>query len=497
MRVLTWFSIILLVAFYIVQPVDDPDLWWHITVGRWILANAEIPTVDLWNRFSDGSLWRAYSWSSEVLFALFDKHFGIQGLMILKIIITVLLTASLFYCMGRISKDWFIGALLGTFSTAACYNHLTLRPQTIVWIFLAWLLYLLNKIDKEGLSLWRSVALVGIFCAWANTHLSTALGIMTVVFWLYAPGRLKLTLQAFLLSLFGTLITPYYGGEWLTFFSKTGHPFKMNVIAEFQTATILQHSTAFLIIAVALLMVFLYFNLRLISVGKIFLCMIFTAGALAVLKFLPMAVTVLCAAVATCWANSVDEREKFGGLPEGFEKLRRCYDWLPSSGLTFFCCCLAIVQIYPKWRDLQTYTATPVGSVDFIQEKNLPHPIMSGFGQGGYLMYRFSDGDGNLEHKVAIDGRTNVNSPEVWEKFYAALYLKHNWKEFFELVQPETVLWKTDTPLTTLLLESPEWCRVHLFGDEEKGFSVFVKAEYFKTRPDLTSNDCKRLDKKG
>ena len=26
---------------------------------------------------------------------------------------------------------------------------------------------------------------------------------------------------------------------------------------------------------------------------------------------------------------------------------------------------------------------------------------------------------------------------------------------------------------------------------------VFVKAEYFKTRPDLTSNDCKRLDKKG
>jgi len=494
MRIITWCSVIFLISCYIILPIQDPDLGWHITVGRWILANHTVPNVDLWNMFAVGTPWVAYSWSSEVIFALVDKIAGVSGLFAFKFIMVLLLIVSLFYCYGKVAKDWFVGGLLGILSGVSTYNHLTLRPQMILWLFFVWLLYLLHSIEKNGATWKKKVALILIFSVWANTHLSAALGIMTVVLWLWGNNRFLSVIKTTILALVGTLLTPYCGKEWLVFFNKTEHPFQMNVIAEFNSATILQYSTGFLVISVVLLLYFLHFKPTLISYGKSLLCMLFVGGALAVLKFIPMAVIVLCACVAECWANSAENRDKFAGMPIFIEKLRSFYNYLPPAGFSFFCLCLATVYFVPKWQQKEEFAANPMPSIQFIKENNLPHPIMNGFGQGGSLMYSFSDEKGNLVHKVAIDGRTNVNPSHVWQAFMAANQFKYNWQDYFKLVKPETILWKTESPLTTYLLESDDWCRVHTLGAKnsykERGFSVFVKADYQKSHK-LASDDCK------
>jgi hypothetical protein len=135
----------------------------------------------------------------------------------------------------------------------------------------------------------------------------------------------------------------------------------------------------------------------------------------------------------------------------------------------------------------------PVAAVDFIQAKNLPHPILNDFNTGGYLMYRLSDpSTGELKHKVPIDGRTNVNSEEIWKSQNAAMSGKPNWYDYIQKTQAETILWEQELPLGALLILSPDWCRVFRTSpDKEEGFSVFVKRQYYESRKtELLSSDC-------
>ena len=66
MKLVLYFCTLFLIATYVCTPIVDPDLWWHIVVGRWILAEKAVPTQDYWNLFGYGKPWIAYSWFSEV-----------------------------------------------------------------------------------------------------------------------------------------------------------------------------------------------------------------------------------------------------------------------------------------------------------------------------------------------------------------------------------------------------------------------------------------------
>ena len=491
MKRFAWFAFILVIATYILQPIQDPDLGWNITVGRWIVANLKVPTEELWNRFALGKEWIAYSWSNEVVLALVDQFFALKGLFILKFIIILFFTISLFYFYGRISRDYFFGSLLGCLAACATYNHITLRPQLITWILLITLLFVLDEIENRGLSKYRIACLIIVFSLWSNTHLSAIIGLVTVFMWLFVKEDPKLSFIALGYSILGTFITPYFGKEWLTFFSKADHPLQMSQIAEFSSATILQFPTAFLIISVVLLITFLHFKPTVISECKIILCMIFVGGSLAVIKFIPQAVIILCACTAVAWRKIKTENIKIASFTDSIEKFRSLYNFIPLEGLTFVFIALSICNFYPRWNELEIPEAYPKPAIDFFIENDLPHPIMSTFGAGGHLMYRFSDQKGNLEHKVALDGRTNVNKKEIWEAFIDASQLNINWQNYFNLVEPETVIWKNGLPLTTMLLHENEWCRVFLSGDKnKKGFSVFVKRDFWLNHQSLESDNC-------
>jgi hypothetical protein len=493
MRYVLWFSVMLTVGLYICSPIVDPDLWWHLTFGKWIVAHKEIPSVDHWNMWGEGQPWRAYSWSNEIVLYFFDHYWGEQGLLVAKLLLGVALAFSLFYCLGKIANDWFVGCLLGIFATCACYNHFTLRPQTLVWIYLAWLILLADRIDRQGLSGKRVLGLLLVMCLWANAHITTALGILVLCGWSFKPTHegvvfaLKLALIAFI----GTLFTPYFGGEWLTFFSKTGHPFAHSSVAEFQPATIMQFSTGFLILVVALLMAFLHIRPWSLRIPQILVGGAFIMAALAVVKFIPFAVIVLSALCARIWANESADRRLLGNLAEGIENLRTLINEIPKEGLSFVFLVLAFINFHKVWDEPVSHDIIPVEAVDFMIEHNLPHPILNDFGRGGYIMYRYSDEKGNLEHKVPIDGRTNVTPHEIWEEFHSALFGKLNWRDYIERVNPQTILWRTESALSSILLNNTEWCLVKQTGDDESGYLVFLKESYYRKRAgDFTSRNC-------
>ena len=488
MRYLLWLSIVACVGLYICGPIFDPDLWWHITVGRWILANGEVPSQDYWNLFAAGAPWKAYSWLVELVFAFVSNNFGEVGLLILKYFLAVSLSAVFAISFSLVAKDWFFGSLLGFYSVIASFNNFTLRPQSFVWIYFSLLIALCYLIRREGLNLKKGLALVLLFSLWANTHLTAVLGIFTIICLLFEVGKSKVFFQALILSFLGTLITPYFGSEWLTFFSKASHPVQFSMIAEFTPATIMMYSTGFLIVALVWLLIFAFYRPRSLPVLHYFWAFSFAIAGLIAVKFIPFSVLALLTVVADFWYREKKDRSVLGKLPEGIEKLRKLFNWFPKEGLTFIFIAFCIIFILKTWREPRPYKVNLENAVGFILEKKLPKPIMNGFAHGGYLMYRLSDKQGNLKDKVSIDGRTNVNPPEIWQAYLDTLRGRANWKEYIERVNPKTILWTAESPLNAILKETGSWCRIAQFGSQKSGYVVIITKNFFESNKDKLSD---------
>lgn len=502
MKQLLWIFLSLFFGLYICQSVADPDLWWHITVGRWIISHREIPHVDLWNMFSSGELWRAYSWSIEVLFAWVERLWHERGLMALQVIFACAVSLSFFAVFGRIARDHFVGALLGAYTTVACYNHFTLRPQSLVWILFACSLASADAIVSRGISARRLLPLVVIGSLWGNIHLTAALGLGAVFLWtLQDPNHRfdsKRALVASAAFFVGTLVTPYFGGEWLTFFSKGGHPLQYNSISEFQPATILQYSTVFVVLMGAILIAAFQAERAAPPASRLILGAGMTLAGLTALKFLPFAAIALGALCAAWWRQSGHVPQPRGGdhLAEGVRQLKKGFLSLEQGTLLSFGV-LLVGMLLAQSATLYRRPAVnaeliPKSAIDFIEEKGLGFPVLNEFSSGGYLMYRFSDPvTGEPRHKVPIDGRTNVNSPEVWELYRSSFVGKANWDGYIEKVKPETIVWRYGSAMATLLEVSPDWCRVFASGEDDDSSVVFIKREAFeKRRGELAAADC-------
>ena len=499
-RIALWVSLCVVVGSYICLPVSDPDLWWHITVGRWIVAHREIPSVDYWNMFSSSQIWRAYSWSNEILLALIDARWGGVGLAIAQILVGISLVACFQYVCGRLSGDNYIGALMGTYTAVASYNNFTLRPQVIVWMFFALAICVAYDIAQKGVSRFRLALLALIGCMWANTHLTAILGVGAVVLWSAqaSPGELSLkrAVQAGGAFFLGTLVTPYLGGEWLTFFAKGTHPLKYQSISEFQPATILQFSSVFVLLLVFLLLVVSYTTRALPTLARGILASGMLLAGLTAVKFLPFAAISWATLFSVWWrecgaSHRSRVHDNFAeGLLVSKERLWRL-SAQTGQAIVFLLVAISAVNITQLMRKPLNTSIVPQAAIDFIERYQLPHPLLNEFGAGGYLMYRFSDAAGVPRHKVAIDGRTNVNPEGIWEMYRASFTGKASWHDFIDKVQAQTIVWRQGSPMVSLLLLSPEWCRVFSSGPGDEDHAVFIRADIFRERTsEFSSLDC-------
>jgi hypothetical protein len=476
MRAGLWIISVLVLGLYITGPVFDPDLWWHIVVGRWILAKQQFPVVDHWNLFGAGKPWFAYSWSSEVLFATLDSTFGFRGLVFGQSFFGTLVAGTFAYTFSKIAKNYFIGLLFGAACTLTCIGHFALRPQTLTWCLLAAALFISHDTLEKGVTKGGLLKIFLLFALWANTHITTGLGLFAIGAWAYS-GRDSIRDVALLLGVgfLGSLCTPYLGSEWLTFIAKSGHPISHSTIIEFGPANILQYSTAFLGLLVVLYLAFLWGRSVLVRPGEVLVIAVFTVGSLAVVKFLPYAAIVICASLCSVWARSGSLSFP---LRESFERMWWLSERLIGKGLVFVATVLVVLHVERISRlglHDNLNNLTPHGAVDYVVRNGLPLPLLNAFGEGGFILYKTSNENGEIVNPVTIDGRTNVNPPLVSDLHYLANNGLEGWQSYIDLVQPNTILWKNRSPFVSLLEASGEWCRVYRDGDKSVGYSVFVR----------------------
>ena len=70
------------------RPAADPDLWWHLRTGQWIVETGHVPHSDPFSFTRAGHAWVSHEWLSEVVFYELWKHAGAAALIVFSAIIT-------------------------------------------------------------------------------------------------------------------------------------------------------------------------------------------------------------------------------------------------------------------------------------------------------------------------------------------------------------------------------------------------------------------------
>jgi hypothetical protein len=157
--------------------LNDPDSYWHVVVGRWIVAHGWVPTADPFSFTFAGKPWIAKEWLSQLLYAGAYGLAGWTGMAILAAAATALAFALLAHWLERSLAPLAVPILLaGSFILVA--PHLTARPHVLALpVMVAWTGGLVAAADERRVpSLW----LLPLMALWANLHGGFTFGLVLV-----------------------------------------------------------------------------------------------------------------------------------------------------------------------------------------------------------------------------------------------------------------------------------------------------------------------------
>src|SRR5689334_3500111 len=99
---LVFFFFMLMIFAAAAKPITDPDFWWHLKTGQYVVETTSIPHSDIFSTPRFGSEWVTHEWLSEVLMFLIFRAAGFAGLIIFfALIITTAFCTMYRRCVER------------------------------------------------------------------------------------------------------------------------------------------------------------------------------------------------------------------------------------------------------------------------------------------------------------------------------------------------------------------------------------------------------------
>ncbi len=167
------------IAFSARTTVRDPDIWWHLKTGDWIVEHHAVPYVGIFSRTAATRPWIAYSWGYEVLQSKAYAWFGLVGLAVFGILLTLAVPFVLFWMLHRLSGRFWVAWILALIGSFAFLFSLMPRPVFVtMMLFTVVLTFLLEAQRTASMRLLWWLPLVFVF--WANIHIQFIYGLSAV-----------------------------------------------------------------------------------------------------------------------------------------------------------------------------------------------------------------------------------------------------------------------------------------------------------------------------
>jgi hypothetical protein len=453
--------------------VADPDIWWHMRVGRWILEHHSFPHQGLFSSTGATPPWAAYSWGFEVIVALLNMLSGLKGIEIFVIFFQMILVLVFFLAMRILSGGFWWAWLLSAVAVWAMdLNRVDVaRPVAFSILFFTIEIALILWAQETG-GVRYLYWLPMLFLVWANFHIQFVYGLLlpalfaavaTLERWVaqrWTPGKADesagwpftpLTLWAILgACLAATLVNPYTIGLYGVIFGYTRSTFAYTVILEFQALNFreIPHYIQLLLVAGA----FFALGRRKIDVYKLALLTIASMVSFRSVRDSWFVCITASAIIASSVRKSEAHEANAVASVLGINALQ--LGRILAGAL--------VMILLSAWDNhfgdralFQTvHEAYPVEAVAFIQEHHLSGPLYNNFNWGGFLI-------GNLpDYPVAIDGRTDLYGEDSLRQAYGTL-MALRWSEDPALNRANLVLLPATVPLSRVLERSPQFRLVY------------------------------------
>ena len=457
----------------------DPDIWWHIRVGQWIIEHHAFPRQGIFSAFGATRPWAAYSWGFEVLMATLNRVLGLMGISVFVIVFDLMVVLGIFLVTRLFSRSFWWAWFLTTVAVWAMdLNRVNVaRPVAFSILFFTLELLLIFK-AQETRNVRYLYWLPLLFLAWANFHIQFVYGLLLPGLfagvksverlvtrrWLSERGcadeaqqlRPVMLWAIFAACLAATLVNPYSFGLYRVIFNYTQSTFAYNAILEFRAPNFRQvpHYIQLLLLSAA----FFVMGRRKIDPYKLTLLTITSLVSFRSVRdvwfaCIPAAVIIACS-VRRSEAESSASTLDVSALHLG-----------PVLAGAVVVIVLSGVDNGLSNRVLfeTVQNAYPVDAVRFIQDHHPPGPLYNNFNWGGFLI-------GNLpEYPVSIDGRTDLYGDDYFQQETESLMGRRSDDQALD--QANLVLLPSNLPLCSRLLTSPQFRVVYT----DKMATVFIR----------------------
>lgn len=166
-------------------PASDPDMWWHLASGRWMVEHRELLRVDIFSSTMTGSPYALGEIWGEILLYLAYLGGSWGGVAILRAALVAVTAFAVVRAASRFASP-LVAIPLSAVAIVLSKPTWTDRPQLFTLALFAILFELL--LAARGGSRRAVVASVPLLFVWSGLHAGYALGI--ALLWLFAIAAL-------------------------------------------------------------------------------------------------------------------------------------------------------------------------------------------------------------------------------------------------------------------------------------------------------------------
>jgi hypothetical protein len=456
--------------FAALRPVTDPDIWWHLRAGQWIIEHGHVPANDPFSAPGADRAWVAYSWLFEVVVYTLYQRLGLTGVLLLRLALALAVVGAVHRLVARRERRFLVATLLTGVAALALVPLLNERPWLFTILFTTITLDVVLDLreGRRGVLFWL---LPFLYVLWANMHIQFVYGFLVLGIACVAPlfdrllrrpadgtggGTLGWRRLAGLSTVCGlaTLVNPYGFRLYGVVIEYATQPLPFRVVAEL-TALDFREGRGWLVLGLALATAFALGRHQRLSSFELLL---FAASAVLCFRARrDLWLVVLSALVILPAALPGRARPVLLG------RRQIVLTALAVLGIGLGCAWLRGLS-ETRLREGEA-SVFPARACEEVLRRGDPGPLYNSFDWGGYLIWR-------LPHlPVSIDGRTNLHGEEGIQRALDTWAGRKRWQDDPGLARARVVFIEAAAPLGSLLRRDDRFKLVY----EDEQAAVFIR----------------------
>ncbi len=474
---------------------EDPDFYWHIKMGEYIVSAWPFPRQDIFAYTSYVHQWLLTEWLSQVAIYLIYREEGFNGIAVFVAVMCACCWHVNYSTCKKILNDEG-KAIVVTLLFFIFFGIVAPRPHLFTFLFFSLLMRLL--VDFKYYKDERYISFIPlIMLIWVNVHGGFFIGIVLMGLFVAAEwimffgagdrcpyDKSRLAKLSFYVTsgVLAAALNPGFFKYWLYPYQVIVSSGDMNIINEWQSPNFHMPMYQYFLLMVFIFFLCLIFSRKKPDLTEIVLPIVFAGGAFVSVRNLPLAALAMSPVFAVfyrelslvdCFSNKIHNN---GGLIEIESNRASKLSSLLATGnkqiganmfvlnwILLFSSLFAVFifyQVNHEKKEKAVMSFMPVKAVDFIIENNIYGRVFNAYHYGGYLIYRL-----HPRQKVFIYGKTDIYKKGFVDEVFAVYSGKPDWKKNFDKYHIDYVVCESVAPIRQLILGGDEYKIVYDDGD--------------------------------